>query len=130
MPYMTPWQFPTTAINSFDFDGVIYFGREKPGVYPGPNDVIITGRSFEESEKTLDWCKKFGIKNQIYFSQVPFDLKTREISGYHKAITLRELLKTTVINLHFEDDPIQKAIIEAMVPEIKVVHLVHELTKK
>jgi hypothetical protein len=34
------------------------------------------------------------------------------------------------VAIHFEDDPIQKEIIEALVPEVKVVHLVHELTEK
>jgi hypothetical protein len=118
------------TINAFDFDGVVYFGNDSPGVYPGPDDVIITGRSFQEQAKTESWCDHFGIKNRIYFSQVPVALRTREISGYHKAITLRELLKFSRIELFFEDDPIQKAIIESMVPEVKVVHLVHELTEK
>ena len=127
--YMTPWHFPMT-INSFDFDGVVYFGKENLGVRPSPRDVIITGRSFEEKEKTISWCNRFDIHNEIFFSKVPFALKTREISGYHKALTLRKLMQHQKIEMHFEDDPIQKTIIEAMVPEIKVVHLVHELTEK
>ena len=127
--YLPPWAFPTT-VNTFDFDGVIYFGNENPGVRPASGDIIITGRSFEEREKTEAWCRKYEISNRIIFSKIPFDLKTREISGYHKALTLRELQKTMIIALHFEDDPVQKAIIEAMVPEVKVVHLVHELTEK
>lgn len=117
-------------INSFDLDGVIYFGGESPGVYPGPDDIIITGRSYEEKEKTEAWCERFGIKNRIYFSKVPVALRTREISGYHKAVTLLELLKTMNIVRHFEDDPIQKDIIEAIVPTVSVVYLVHELTTK
>jgi hypothetical protein len=128
--YLPPWAFNMQTISIFDFDGVIYFGDNQPGVRPGPDDILITGRSFQEREKTEAWCKKFGITNQIFFSQVPEKLKTREISGYHKAITLRELLKTYSINLFFEDDPIQKEIIEAMVPDVRVVHLVHELTEK
>ena len=127
--YLPPWSFPTT-VNTFDFDGVIYFGGDNIGTRPSEGDIIITGRSYEEREKTETWCKRFGIKNQIIFSRVPEKLKTREISGYHKAITLRELQKTMKIAIHFEDDPIQKAIIEAMVPEVRVVHLVHELTEK
>lgn len=127
--YLPPWAFPTT-VNTFDFDGVIYFGNQNPGVRPAPEDIIITGRSYEERKKTEDWCDKFGIKNRIIFSQIPLNLRTREISGYHKALTLRELQKTMTIALHFEDDPIQKDIIEAMVPDVKVVHLVHEITKK
>jgi len=127
--YSPPWSFPTT-VNSFDFDGVIYFGGDNIGTRPSEGDIIITGRSFQERQKTEVWCQKFNIKNQIFFSPVPEHLKTREISGFHKALTLRELQKTMIIALHFEDDPIQKAIIEAMVPEVKVVHLVHELTEK
>lgn len=126
---MTPWHFPT-EISTFDFDGVVYFGPNSPGVFPGPSDLIITGRSWEEKEKTEAWCDRFGIKNRIYFSKVPVALRTREISGYHKAVTLLELSKTMKIVRHFEDDPIQKAIIEAIVPTIPVVHLVHELTEK
>ena len=127
--YLPPWAFPTT-VNTFDFDGVVYFGDNNPGVRPAPEDIIITGRSFEEREKTEFWCDKYGVRNRIIFSQVPIHLKTREISGYHKAITLRSLLKTINIAIHFEDDPVQKAIIEAMVPQVKVVHFVHELTEK
>ena len=127
--YLSPWSFPTT-VNSFDFDGVIYFGGDNIGTRPSEGDIIITGRSFEEGPKTKAWCQKFGIKNQIFFSPIPEHLKTREISGFHKALTLRKLLETTKIGIHFEDDPIQKAIIEAMVPEVNLVHLVHELTEK
>jgi hypothetical protein len=123
--YIPLWAFTMQTINSFDFDGVIYFGQDLCGARPGPDDILITGRSFEEKDKTLAWCAKFGIRNRILFSQVPEALKTREISGYHKAITLRGLLKDVKVEIHFEDDPIQKAIIEAMVPEVKVVHLVH-----
>ena len=130
MPYIPPWAFPMLTVNVFDFDGVVYFGGDSPGVYPGPDDLIVTGRSFEERDKTISWCEHFGIKNRIYFSQIPVRLRTREISGYHKAITLRDIMKTNRVELFFEDDPIQKAIIEAMVPEVKVVHLVHDLTEK
>ena len=92
--------------------------------------MIITGRSYEEEDKTRAFCQEHAIHNEIYFSQVPYHLKTREISGYHKAITLRNLSKEMNIAIHFEDDPIQKDIIEALCPFVKVVHLVHELTEK
>ena len=126
---MTPWHFPM-EISTFDIDGVIYFGEDSPGVYPGPEDIIITGRSWEDKTKTEEWCSRFGIHNRIYFSKVPVALRTREISGYHKAVTLLELSRTMKIIRHFEDDPIQKAIIEAIVPTVSVVHLLHELTEK
>ena len=40
-------------INAFDIDGVIHLGDGICGIRPGPGDVIITGRSFEEEEETL-----------------------------------------------------------------------------
>jgi hypothetical protein len=128
--YIPPWAFHMKTISTFDIDGVIYFGKDSPGVRPGPDDIIITGRSWEESAETLAWCSRFGIKNQIHFSVIPKHLKTREISGFHKALTLRELSKSYKIDMHFEDDPVQIEIIESMVPEVKVVHLVHNLTQK
>lgn len=127
--HLPPWSSPDT-VNSFDFDGVIYFGNKNPGARPAKGDVIITGRSYEEEDKTRKFCKEYGIENDIYFSQVPEHLKTREISGYHKAMTLRNLSQNINIAIHFEDDPIQKEIIEALCPSVKVVHLVHELTEK
>jgi hypothetical protein len=126
---LPPWN-PADTVNSFDFDGVIYFGNKNPGVRPAKGDVIITGRSYEEADKTREFCMKYEIDNEIYFSQVPEHLKTREISGYHKAITLRTLSKKMNIAIHFEDDPVQKDIIEALCPFVKVVHFVHELTEK
>ena len=56
-------------INGFDIDGVLNLGNGKCGIHPGPNDVIITGRSYEEIfyeddeiqkaeiEKGCDWVK-------------------------------------------------------------------------
>ncbi len=128
--YFPPWAFHMDTICCTDFDGCVYFSKDSIGLRPGPNDIIVTGRSFEEKEKTEAWCKKFGIANRIIYSQVPEHLKTREISGYHKAITLRELSKTYKIERFYEDDPIQWEILESMVPEIPIVHLVHSLTRK
>ena len=130
MPYIPPWAFQQPEINTFDIDGVIYFGEGVPGVFPSSNDVLITGRSFEEKDETMKMLESRGIRNRVIFSKIPLALKTREISGYHKALTLLELRKDFKVNIHFEDDPVQKAIIEAMCPDVNVVHLVHELTKK
>lgn len=127
---MPPWAFQQPEINTFDIDGVIYFGAKSSGVFPSHRDVLITGRSFEEKEETMSMLASRGIKNRVIFSKVTLALKTREISGYHKALTILDLCRDFKVNIHFEDDPIQKSIIEAMCPHVNVVHLVHNLTEK
>jgi hypothetical protein len=118
-------------INSFDIDGVIYMG-EYGGVYPGPSDIIITGRSFEEELATLQMLKKKGINNEVFFNPIPFDQKSRESSGKHKANILNDLrlFKGIKIGIHFEDDPIQAAVIREDAPHVQVVLLQHDLVEK
>ena len=108
-------------MNGFDIDGVI-----SVGIYPGPNDVIITGRSYEEREETIDFLRGRGIMNDVYFNPIPFNKKTRQKSGIHKACMIQKLNPV----IFFEDDPIQWEIIEERCPEVKVVKVVHELTEK
>lgn len=117
-------------INTYDIDGVLFMG-EYDGVRPGPNDHIITGRSFEEKEETERFLTSKGIYNTIWLNPLRFSEKTRESSGCHKAKTL-EMLKRAgyVIGIHFEDDPIQAEIISLMHPDINVVLLVHDLVTK
>ena len=109
--------------NSFDIDGVI-----SVGIFPGPRDIIVTGRSFEESSETLEYLRARNIKNTVYFNSLPFDEKTRESSGYHKARILANF--EGQVQIHFEDDPVQWGIIEKECPWLKVVHVVHDLTEK
>jgi hypothetical protein len=118
-------------INSFDIDGVIYMG-EFGGVYPGPSDIIITGRSFEEELATLQMLKKKGINNEVFFNPIPFDQKSRESSGKHKANILNDLrlFKGIKVGIHFEDDPIQAAVIREDAPHVQVVLLQHDLVEK
>lgn len=117
-------------IASFDIDGVIFMGWDLPGVYPGPNDIIITGRSFEEREETLVMLKERGIKQIPFFNPLSYEAKTRESSGLHKSAILNMLLKEGLdIKIHYEDDPIQAEIIRNMV-DIYVVELRHELINK
>jgi hypothetical protein len=118
-------------INSFDIDGVIYMG-EYGGVYPGPSDIIITGRSFEEELATLQMLKKKGINNEVFFNPIPFDQKSRESSGKHKANILNDLrlFKGIKVGIHFEDDPIQAAVIREDAPHVQVVLLQHDLVEK
>lgn len=120
-------------ISSFDLDGVIYMGPKLGGVYPGPKDIIITGRSFEERPETEAMLVSKGILNLVFFNPLKFDEKTRESSGQHKAWTLNQLKNNSKMlspSIHFEDDEIQAAIIEAKCPWVKVVRLVHNLTEK
>lgn len=117
-------------INSFDIDGVIYMGKYG-GVYPGPDDIIITGRSKEEEQETLDMLKHKGISNKVHFNPLPFDQKSRESSGKHKGRTLFYLEEIGYrFGCHFEDDPIQAEEIKKIMPHINVVLLQHDLVEK
>lgn len=110
------------SINSFDCDGVITLG-----IYPGPNDIIITGRSFEESEDTLQYLSEKGINNVVYFNPLKFDDKTRESSGLHKVNILNSLSESGIVILaHFEDDPIQIREIENNLKyKIRIIRIDH-----
>jgi len=117
-------------INSFDIDGVIYMGKYE-GVFPGPHDIIITGRSKEEEPETSAMLLSKGISNKVYMNPTPFDNKTREDSGRHKGQTLFYLEQIGMrFGIHFEDDPVQAEIISKMMPHINVVLLQHELVEK
>jgi predicted GIY-YIG superfamily endonuclease len=95
----------TQKINGFDCDGVIFVGFDKTGLYPGPRDVIITGRSFEELKETYDMLTSRNINNLVYFNKLPYEKKTRISSGQHKGETIWNLFcKGTQINLFYEDD--------------------------
>ena len=116
--------------NSFDIDGVIFMDKFN-GVYPGLNDVIITGRSKEEKTETEVMLKSKGITNKVYYNKLPFNKKTRESAGHHKAQTLLYLEKMGMrFGIHYEDDPVQAAIIRKMMPHINVVLLQHDLVEK
>ena len=108
------------TVNSYDIDGVITIG-----ITPRPEDIIITGRSYEEAPETLEYLHSRGIYNQVFFNPQPFEGKTRESSGKHKADILKALYSQ--VDKHFEDDEIQKAEIEKVV-DIPVVLISHSLT--
>jgi hypothetical protein len=119
-----------SLVNSYDFDGVIYMGPGRRGVYPGPDDYIITGRSWEEEAHTFAIMNSMGLNNRVMFNQLRFSEKTRESSGLHKANCINQLRERGVIvDIHFEDDPIQAAIIRDNT-QTKVVLLEHDLVEK
>lgn len=113
-------------INGFDCDGVITVG-----IHPGPDDIIITGRSWEEKNETRDMLTKRGIKNIVLYNELDYKDKTRKTSGIHKGVRILQLKDSgTVIKNFFEDDPIQIREIERLCPWVNIVHIVHELTEK
>jgi hypothetical protein len=118
-------------MNSFDIDGVIYIRKDLMGVRPGPDDIIITGRSFEEQLETDEMLIGAGIDNLVFYNPLPFNEKSRQSSGQHKANVLNKLLEEGHdIQIHFEDDPIQIEEIKKLCPWINIVHLDHDLTYK
>lgn len=105
-------------------------GGGRGGVFPGPDDIIITGRSYEEEEYTKEMLISKGISNKVYYSPVPFNLKTREVSGTHKATVINNLRSIGVlVDIHYEDDHIQADIIKDRT-EANVIVLQHDLTEK
>lgn len=112
------------SINSYDIDGVIYLGGDFKGLRPEPDDVIITGRSYEEYAETSRFLESRGIKNQVFYNKKRFDEKTRETSGIHKAGVLNALARSDrKISIHFEDDPVQARIIRELAPDVIVVEV-------
>jgi len=114
-------------INSFDIDGVIYMGEGRTGVRPHPNDIIITGRSITQLEETQAQLKKFGIYNQVFYNPLNRnDPKySRVESGRWKAKVLTLIKKSYIVNIHFEDDPVQINEIKKVHPDLTIVHLDH-----
>jgi len=118
-------------LNTFDIDGVIFVNEEVGGVHPGPYDIIITGRSFEEVPETREMLRARGIYNRVFFNRAKFVNKTREGSGLHKAETIQRLQRLGYnIMCHFEDDEVQAEVIRKNCPNVTVVMLVHSLTNK
>ena len=117
-------------INSFDIDGVIFMGKYG-GVYPGPNDIIITGRSKEEEKETREMLEFKGVRNELFMNPLPYSQKSRVSSGQHKGRTLFYLEEMGYrFGCHFEDDPIQAEEIKKIMPHINIVMLQHDLVEK
>lgn len=117
-------------INTFDIDGVINFG-EYDGIYPGKDDIIITGRSFEEEPETYAMLKRKGIDNKVFFNPLKFEEKTRFTSGQFKGMIIKSLIDAGHKHgIHFEDDEIQIKEIQKIVPDVRIVHVVSNLVEK
>lgn len=117
-------------INTYDIDGVINLG-DYDGVYPGQDDILITGKSIEETKNTLKMLRDRGIYNQIFFNPISFDKKTRSSSGKHKAKVIKMLIESGYQHgVHFDDDEIQIEEIKKELPYIQIVHVVSNLVEK
>ena len=115
-----------SSVNVFDLDGVITIG-----IMPKEEDLIITGRSFEERPETEKYLDRLGLKNKVYYSPLKYNNKTRKSSGRHKAFVLSALKREGVkVEILFEDDPEQWKDVEEHCPWIDVVKVVHDLTEK
>lgn len=120
-------------ICSYDIDGVIYNGPNRPSLRPGTDyDVIITGRSIDEINETYDFLMSKRITNVVFFNQIPFNEKTRDTSGHHKAKTINLYNQTSSlcrIVIHYEDDPVQAEIIQKLCPDVTVILLNNPLVE-
>lgn len=117
-------------IQSFDVDGVIFIRKDIPGIRPHPDDFIITGRSYDEIVETQEMLLKKGIRNTVFYNQVKYENKTRELSGLHKVKMIKELLRVGFnIVAHYDDDPIQVDIMKANL-DIPIILISHDLTEK
>lgn len=118
----------------YDFDGVV-----SVGVNPRwTDDIIITGRCIDEAEYVREWVDE----NTSFIGEIIFNpmtlaergnhtVQARTYSGQHKARTIKRLREEGYnLTRFFEDDPIQKAIIEESNPDVEVVHIVSSLVEK
>ena len=127
-----PWnEVPKHPINTFDIDGVIYMGDDYDGIYPGPNDVIVTGRAEYSRKETEDMLTAKGINNPLYMNDKPKGFTDRRQSGLSKAMQFIRLEALGYkINIHFDDDPVQIEEITKAMPHIHCVHISHDLIPK
>ena len=117
----------------YDFDGVVSIG-----VTPRfSDDIIITGRCIDEKEYVFEKLKELGVTSNVYFNPMTLaergnhTVQARTYSGQHKARTIKKLREEGYnLTRFFEDDPIQKAIIEEANPDVEVVHIVSNLVQK
>lgn len=95
--------------NIFDFDGVTTLGLN-----PGPNDLIITGRTVDETAFVLSYLQSRNLMIPVFFNPTTIQTRGRGTeacrlnSAMHKATTIVQLVRNGVmVGNIFEDDPIQ-----------------------
>jgi hypothetical protein len=120
-------------IYGYDFDGVISIGINPMS----KEDVIITGRCIDEKNLILNQLRKRKISNKVYFNPMTLEQRgnhteqARTYSALHKAKKIEEL-KSRGLNVvrFFEDDELQKDIIQKNHPDLEIVHIVSNLIQK
>jgi hypothetical protein len=123
------------TINTYDIDGVILVAPNVKGLTPGKDDVIITGRSFQDRPETELALKNIGIHNKVIYNELPKSNMSRSASGYHKVEAIKSLQDQGYkVHIHFEDDPIQLAIIQNLCDNVHVIlvteeyiHVLHQI---
>ena len=114
-------------INTFDIDGVIYFGEKGSGVRPCDGDIIITGRPFSDREETIKMLESRSIYNTVFMNPLSRGDNPhygRKASGIWKGHMIQYLKDLGYeIGIHFEDDPVQIKEIEKRHPDLSIVHL-------
>lgn len=111
-------------VKAYDFDGVVSEGIHIPR---WQHDIIISGRTFQESAVIYDKMEELGIKNAVYFNPIHYKdrgdhtVSARTSSGTHKAAII-SMLFANKVNLveFFEDDFIQADIIKEAHPTLKI----------
>ena len=105
-------KFPGLSV--LDFDGII-----TNGCSPMIGDIVITGRSFEESNYVFDYLNWVGFVPPVYFNPIPVSVRgtdtheSQVISGSHKSNWICNISKyTNIINI-FEDNITQFNIIKS-----------------
>ena len=129
------WQelFPgTPKINTFDYDGVINMGRGLTGVRPCKNDIIVSGKPISEYDELRRRLARLDISNHVIMNPIARTDRnySRSASGKWKAKVLLLLQECYTIGIHFEDDPVQIEENRKVIPDLKVVHLEHDLVVK
>ena len=107
-------------IKSYDFDGVIYSPSYlELMIRPTSNDdVIITGRTYEEAYLVLPWLKNKDIYCNVFFNPISLSENNRELSALHKVNIINKLLKNQFKLIgHYEDDPFQYDILKQKLPD-------------
>lgn len=113
-------------VNSYDYDGTLTTGAFAPVV---GQDIILTGRCYNEAKQVFDGLKKLGIENiPIFFNPMHYSVRgdfteeARLKSAAHKVDILSKLSVDYDVT-HWDDDHIQLAYIQKHVPTVKLIQV-------
>lgn len=110
---------------SWDFDGVLSTGRFT--LDKAVRNVVVTGRTIDEYPFVYNRLYELGMVLPVYFNPISLrkrgdhTLKARVYSGNHKINVLTALKKNFSTMVHYEDDPLQVAMIKQALPRLKVI---------